>query len=80
MTLHSGTERKYSYPPEVVLAEMLGKEFGTLGISPDPEQLKAWLTRNWGVISMLAHSIHHKDMVERDASYTERYLAQLGQR
>lgn len=75
----TGKESKRNYPPEVVLAEMLGKEFGTLGISPDPEQLRAWVVRHWGVLQSLAHEIHRQDQVQRDESYTERYLAQLGQ-
>jgi Ser/Thr protein kinase RdoA (MazF antagonist) len=75
----TGRDFKRSYPPEVVLAEMLGKEFGD-GTSPDPAQLKAWVIRHWGVLQSLAHEIHRQDQVARDASYTERYLAQLGQK
>jgi hypothetical protein len=75
----SGKEFKRAYPPEVVLAEMLGKKFGETGIGPDPEQLKAWVIRNWGVLQSLAHAIHREHEVQRDASYTKRYLTQLGQ-
>jgi hypothetical protein len=73
----SGNFRQYQ--PEVILAEMVGKEFGTLGISPDPEQLRAWIMRHWGVLQSLAHEIHRQDQVRKDPSHVERYLAQIGQ-
>jgi hypothetical protein len=66
----------HRYPPEVVLAEMLGKEFGN-GTSPDPAELRAWMIRHWGVISALAHAIHHGHQAG-DPIYAERWLEQTG--
>ena len=61
MSLSADKIFKSHYPPEVVLAEMIGKKFGMHGISPDPEQLKEWLKRNWATLSMLAHAIHSSE-------------------
>lgn len=44
-----------SYPPEVVLAELLYKK---LGLEVTPEVMKSFVLDNWSLLSMLGHAIH----------------------